>query len=68
MDYNLIPFFLNAQPEYSGIGISETKALSLYGKEVLNIFHSDFPTLETDTLPPSSKRASCYMKVSQNLN
>jgi thioredoxin reductase (NADPH) len=62
MDYDKVPTTVFTPLEYGAIGLSEEAALSRFGEENVEIFHSSFTPLEWSVVSTRPSNA-CYAKL-----
>lgn len=62
MDYNLIATTVFTPTEYGAIGLSEEDAISKYGENNIEVYHSSFTPLEW-SLSNGRAENSCYAKL-----
>eukprot|EP00033_Pygsuia_biforma_P000293 GCRY01000360.1.p1 GENE.GCRY01000360.1~~GCRY01000360.1.p1 ORF type:complete len:763 (-),score=138.45 GCRY01000360.1:428-2602(-) len=65
MDYDNVATTVFTPLEYSVVGMSEERAMEMFGEPNVEVFHSEFTPLEWAVLPMKDTR-SCYTKVITN--
>ncbi|VDN59337.1 unnamed protein product [Dracunculus medinensis] len=61
-EYDSIPTTVFTPLEYGCCGLSEEKAIELYGKDNINVYHNKFIPLEY-TVPERTEKDHCYCKL-----
>lgn len=61
MDYDKVPTTVFTPLEYGCIGLSEEEAISRYGEDDVEVYHTNFQPLETAI--PKRDENKCYLKL-----